>query len=94
MASLTGSWLAFRLGVDPARIESMRRAGELYAERDEAAGEWRYPSWQFDSAGKPKPEVTEVLETARADRTSPRAALERKVGLIGGRTVKDLLLDR
>ena len=93
MANLTGSWLASRLGVDPARIDSMRKAGELYAVRDEAAGEWTYPSWQFDAAGKTKPEVRRVLEQARADRTSPDAALERKVGLIGGRTVRDLLLD-
>ena len=39
MANLTGSWLAFRLGVDPVRIERMRREGELYAVRNDS-GEW------------------------------------------------------
>ena len=74
MANLTGSWLAFRLGVDPARIESMRKAGELYAVRDESRGEWHYPSWQFDSAGQTKPAVKEMLQAARAERRQPARA--------------------
>lgn len=93
MANLTGSWLAFRLGVDPARIESMRKAGELYAVRDESRGEWHYPSWQFDSAGQTKPAVREMLRTARAERRSPRELLEQKIGLVGGRRTKDLLFE-
>ena len=92
MANLTGSWLAFRLGVDPARVESMRKAGELYGVRDEARGEWHYPSWQFDSAGQTKPAVKGMLQAARAERRSPRELLERKIGLVGGARTKDLLL--
>ena len=92
MANLTGSWLAFRLGVDPARIESMRKAGELYGVRDESRGEWHYPAWQFDSAGQTKPAVKAMLRAARAERRSPRELLERKIGLVGATRTKDLLL--
>ena len=60
MANLTGSWLAFRLGVDPVRIERMRREGELYAVRNDS-GEWEYPGWQFDAAGELRPAVAEEV---------------------------------
>jgi hypothetical protein len=93
MANLTGSWLAFRLGVDPGRIESMRKAGELYAVRDESRGEWHYPSWQFDLAGQTKPAVREMLRAPRAERRSPGELIEQKIGLVGGRRTKDLLLE-
>jgi hypothetical protein len=56
MATLTGSWLAFRLGVDSARIDRMRKAGELCGVRSDS-GEWLYPSGQFDAEGKTKPAV-------------------------------------
>ena len=39
--SLTGSWLAERLGVDPLKIEAMRRDGELIAFREPGADDWR-----------------------------------------------------
>ena len=96
MANLTGSWLAFRLGVDPARIESMRKAGELYAVRDESRGEWHYPSWQFDSAGQTKPAVAEFLASARREKIAPAELtdlLDRRVGLAGGKRVLDLFLN-
>ena len=70
MANLTGSWLAFRLGVDPVRIERMRRAGELYAVRNDS-GEWEYPGWQFDAAGELKPAVAEFLASARREKIAP-----------------------
>ena len=95
MAKLTGSWLAFRLGVDPVRIERMRKAGELYAVRSES-GEWLYPAWQFDEAGKTKPAVTQLLDAARQEKIAPgelTELLERRVGLVGGKRVLDLLLN-
>ena len=93
MASLTGSWLAFRLGVDPVRIDRMRKAGELYGVRTDT-GEWCYPSWQFDEAGKTKPAVARLLEEARARRivgAELTELVERRVGLIGGKRVRELL---
>ena len=95
MANLTGSWLAFRLGVDPVRIERMRKAGELYAVRSDN-GEWEYPAWQFDAAGKTKPAVAEFLASARKEKIAPSELtdlLERRVGLAGGKRVRDLLLN-
>ena len=88
MANLTGSWLAFRLGVDPVRIERMRKEGELYAVRNDP-GEWEYPGWQFDAAGQTKPAVKEMLQAARAERRSPRELLERKMGSSAARRTKD-----
>jgi hypothetical protein len=95
MANLTGSWLAFRLGVDPVRIERMRRAGELYAVRNDS-DEWEYPGWQFDAAGELKPAVAEFLASARREKIAPAELtdlLERRVGLVGGKRVIDLLLN-
>jgi hypothetical protein len=95
MAHLTGSWLAFRLGVDPVRIDRMRKAGELYGVRSDS-GEWHYPSWQFDAAGETKPAVARLLEMAREKRLTALELTEvfdRKVGLVGGKRVRDLLLN-
>jgi hypothetical protein len=95
MANLTGSWLAFRLGVDPLRIDRMRREGELYAIRNDS-GEWEYPSWQFDAAGELKPAVADFLASARREKIAPAELtelLERRVGLAGGKRVRDLLLN-
>ena len=96
MADLTGSWLAFRLGVDPVRIERMRKAGELYGVRSDS-GEWQYPAWQFDKALETKPAVARLLATAREERLSASEVTElfdRRVGLVGGaKRVRDVLLD-
>jgi len=95
MGELTGSWLASRLGVDPLRIEGMRRAGELYAVRPEGSREWRYPSWQFDVDGQTKPAVRRLLFAAREAHIPPARLTEllnRKVGLVDGTRVLDLLL--
>jgi hypothetical protein len=89
MANLTGSWLAFRLGVDPVRIERMRREGELYAVRNDSG------EWQFDAAGELKPAVAEFLASARKEKIAPgelSELLDRRVGLAGGKRVRDLLL--
>jgi hypothetical protein len=34
-----------------------------------------------------------MLRAARAERRSPRELIERKIGLVGGRRTKDLLLE-
>jgi hypothetical protein len=61
---LTGSWLAARLGTQPARIEAMRRSGELVGVRH--GGEYVYPAWQFDRDWRPLPDVQRLVDAARA----------------------------
>ena len=92
--TLAGSWLAARHGVDPLRIERRRRAGELLATRE--GNEWRYPAWQFDSAGRVRPAVQRLLEIAKEDGIAHdrlEQLLERKVGLVGGKSLRELLLN-
>lgn len=95
-ATLTATWLAQRMGVDPARIDALRRAGELIAVRERGSSEWRYPAWQFD-AGKPRAGVARVVEAARAsgvDEAQLYDVLTSPLGLRGdGRTLVDLLLE-
>jgi hypothetical protein len=62
--ALPASWLAARMGVDPARIDAQRRAGELLAVRAGGSAEWRYPAWQFEN-GKPRPGVARIVAAAR-----------------------------
>jgi len=61
---LGASWLSARLGVDTARIDRMRRAGELIAVRPAGGSEWLYPAWQF-SDGEPRPAVSRIVTAAR-----------------------------
>jgi len=92
---LTGSWLAQRLGSDPVDLEARRRAGELYAVRPEGSPDWIYPAWQFDEHMRIRPEVERVLAAAREARVTPARVeelLDRRVGLSGGETMRDLLL--
>ena len=63
--TLPATWLAARMAVDPARIDGMRRAGELIAVREPGSTEWRYPAWQFDG-GQATKGVERVVATARA----------------------------
>jgi hypothetical protein len=59
--SLSASWLAVRLGMEPLRLEAMRRAGELIAYRPEGAREHYYPLWQFDEDWRPLPIVPRLV---------------------------------
>jgi len=63
--TLSATWLAARWGVDPARIDALRRAGELIAVRAPGASDWRYPAWQFEN-GRPRAGVARVVSAARA----------------------------
>jgi hypothetical protein len=85
--SLSTTWLASRLGTQPGRIDSMRRAGELLGVRS-ANGEYFYPGWQFDGRGKPLPIVRELIRTARAaglDDNALYEVLSRRTGMSGRR---------
>jgi hypothetical protein len=94
MTDLSESWLASRRGLDPLQIERMRRAGELIAVRPASASEWRYPSWQFGASGETKPGVARFLAAARDAGFRGQELtrlLDRRVGLVDGTTVLDLL---
>ena len=60
---LSASWLSARLAVDTARIDRMRRSGELIAVRPPGGAEWLYPAWQF-SAGAVRPVVSRIVAAA------------------------------
>jgi hypothetical protein len=83
--SLPATWLAVRLGVDPAKIDAMRRAGELIAVREPGSTEWLYPAWQFD-ASKPRPGIARIVAVARErglDETRLYELLTGRLGLVG-----------
>jgi hypothetical protein len=63
--TLSASWLAARLGMEPLKLEAMRRAGELIAYRPEGAREHYYPLWQFDEDWRVLPIVPLLVREAR-----------------------------
>jgi hypothetical protein len=84
--AFTTSWLAARLGADPARIDARRRAGELFAVL--RGFEHVYPSWQFGPDGEPLPAVERLLTAAREagmDNAALNAFLDRRAGVGGPR---------
>jgi hypothetical protein len=94
---VAATWLAARLAVDPAQIDAMRRAGELIAVREPGSTEWRYPAWQFEAAGRPRPSIARVVAAARdvgMDESRLYDVLTTPLGLRGGgRRLVDLLLE-
>ncbi len=91
---LSASWLAERLAVDPARIDGMRRAGELVAVRDEGSTEWRYPAWNLEGE-QPRQGIARIVAVAREaglDETAIYDALVAPRGLRGEQRLVDLLL--
>lgn len=95
--TLPAPWLAARLGMEPARIDAMRRAGELVAVREPGSTEWRYPSWQFEG-GRPRRDVARITAEARAagiDEARLFELMTAPMGLGGGtrRRLVDLLLE-
>jgi hypothetical protein len=94
--AIPATWLAQRMGVDPARIDARRRAGELIAVREQGSSEWRYPAWQF-SEGTTRPGVVRIIGAAReVGMTESRLyeLLVTPLGLRGdGRRLVDLLVE-
>lgn len=95
--SIPGTWLAARLAVDPAKIDVMRRSGELIAVREPGSIEWRYPAWQFDN-GQPRRGIARIVAAAREaglDEARLYDVLTATLGLreSGRKRLVDLLLD-
>ncbi len=94
--SLGRPWLAARLGVPSARVDRMRREGELLGVRPPDRWEHLYPAWQFDGDGKPLASVSRVVRAAREaglNEIELYEVLQRRSGLTGGRTLVDVLRD-
>jgi hypothetical protein len=86
--ALSTSWVGMRMGIDPVRVEMMRRAGELYAFRRPGSQEWLFPAWQFGPDWQPLPAVQRVLGAARQaglDEAELDEILHRRVGVVGSR---------
>lgn len=94
--TLPATWLAARWAVDPARIDAMRRGGELIAVRPPGTSDWRYPAWQFEN-GKPRPGVARIVTAAREAGIDERRlydVMTARLGLgRGDRRLCDLLLE-
>jgi hypothetical protein len=93
---LPASWLASRLGLDEAEIDRLRKRGELIAVRPDDRGEWLYPAWQFGPGGEVSAGVRTAVAAARAAGLSESgllSVLRRRVGLVGGGRLLDLLFE-
>jgi hypothetical protein len=89
---LTRSWLAVRLGTQPARIDAMRRAGELIGVQGEQGVV--YPSWQFGADGKPLavlPRLKAAAARKGIDERRLDELLTMRSGLTSGRRLVDAL---
>ena len=94
--SLARPWLAARLGIPSARVDRMRREGELLGVRPPGRWEHLYPAWQFNGDGKPLASIPRVIRAGREaglDEVELYEVLQRRSGLIGGRRLVDLLRD-
>ncbi len=90
----TGSWLSIKLGIGPRELDRRRRAGELLAQPVGRGTEYVYPAWQFDAAGRPLPEIAEIVRVARERGLSDAelvALLLRRDGLTGAGRLFDSL---
>jgi hypothetical protein len=94
--ALPQSWLCTRLGIRPAEIERLRERGELFAERLDDSDEWLYPAWQFGPGGTVPAGVRDVVRAARSaglNQSRLLSLLRRRVGLMGGGRLVDLLFE-
>jgi hypothetical protein len=87
------TWLAVRHAIEPAKIDAMRRGGELIAVREQGSTVWLYPPWQFDGL-EPLPSIPRVTRAAREaglDEDRLYAILTARRGLTGDDPVYELL---
>jgi hypothetical protein len=94
--TMPATWLAQRAAVDPARIDALRRSGELIAVRAPGSTEWRYPAWQFDD-GKPRASIERIVTVARERGLDDAQLFDVMTAPLGlrdeGRTLVDLLIE-
>jgi hypothetical protein len=93
---LTTAWLAARLGTQSARVDAMRRSGELLGVRIPGRQEHVYPAWQFGRDGKPLANLQMLIRTARAGGIGDEGLyriLDMRTGLTGSRRIVDEVRD-
>jgi hypothetical protein len=93
-SSLSAAWLGTRTGLDPGRLETLRRRGDLLGVR--VGDGYEFPSWQFGTDGQLLPALARVLSTARSVGVSDERLvqlLNARQGLAGGRCLGDALRD-
>jgi hypothetical protein len=93
MDALTESWLAVRLGTQPAKVRAMRQAGTLIGVPGEQGGVV-YPSWQFGPDGKPLAVVPRLKAAAARkgiDERRLNELLTMRSGLTSSRRLVDAL---
>src|SRR4051812_43001929 len=86
--TLSETWLATRLGLDPREVDAMRRGGELIAVRRPGGQEWRYPAWQFRRGFERIPGIERVVAAGRdagLDDERLASLLSLKAGMTSGR---------
>jgi len=91
---LSTSWLATRMGRQPAHVEILRREGDLLGVRAAGSRETRYPTWQFDDAGKPLTAVGTLVRAARRlgiDDNRLAELMETRTGLTTAGCLADLV---
>jgi hypothetical protein len=92
--SLSTSWLGALTGLDPARLERLRRRGELLGVP--VGDHYEFPSWQFGPDGQPLPALAPVLSAARSVGISDERLvrlLNARAGLTSDRCLGDALRD-
>lgn len=94
--TLPATWLAERFAIEPARIDMLRRAGELLAVREPGSTEWRYPAWQFEN-GKPRGSIARIVGVAHERGLDDAKLYEIMTAQLGlrdeGRTLADLVVE-
>jgi hypothetical protein len=93
-SSLSASWLGARTGLDPGRLEALRRQGRLLGVP--SANGYDYPAWQFGADGQPLPALAHVLAASRSVGMSDERVAEllnTRAGLGSDRRVGDALRD-
>ena len=93
-SSLSASWLGARTGLDPSRLEALRRRAACSACPPRTATTIR--AWQFGADGQPLPALAHVLAASRSVGMSDERVAEllnTRAGLGSDRRVGDALRD-
>lgn len=93
VSGLTTSWLATRLGMQPAQIDVLRRSGGLLGVRRQD-GQYVFPAWQFGRDGRPLEALPRLVAAARArgiDEERLAEIVQMRIGLTGRRRLVDSL---